>query len=124
MSFLTREAIIAAQDRKYAVVEVPEWGGTVRLRSLDAAQALHQETVVSKRQKGDAKVNPLASILAVSIIDENGAQLFNEKDMHELDKKNPGVLIRLVGELKKLNQLDSTEVGEDVGDSEGTPADS
>ena len=123
MSFLTREAIIAAQDRKFVEVDVPEWGGTVRLRSLDAEQALHQETVIAKRQKGDAKANPLASMLSASIVDGAGAPLFTEKDMHELGKKNPGVLIRLVKAANDLNQLGADTSGDDFpGGSEGTTA--
>ncbi len=120
MSFLNREQIIGAADRQYVEVDVPEWGGTVRLRSLDAEQALHQEVLVKKRNAGDLKINPLAAILSVSIVDASGTPLFNDKDMNELGKKSPAILIRLVKAVNTLNKLE-----EDVsGDSEGTPASS
>ena len=35
MSLLSKEAILAAQDLPSEDVEVPEWGGTVRVRGLD-----------------------------------------------------------------------------------------
>ena len=119
MSFLTRDQIVDAQDRKYVDVEVPEWKGKVRLASLDADQSLKQEALLRRRQAGDANVNPLTSILAASIVGEDGNQLFTEKDLAALGKKSPAVLLRLASEVKKLNKLDQEDV---TGNSEANPS--
>ncbi len=115
---LNREQIIAAADRAFVEIDCPEWGGKVRLRSLDAEQSLHYESVVAKRAKGDLKVNPISAVLAVSIVDEAGVPLFNDKDMHEIGKKHPGVLTRLMHAVGKLNKIEEDA----AGNSEGTPA--
>ena len=115
MPFLNREQIIAAEDRTFVDVDVPEWGGTVRLRSLDADQLLHQESVASKRQKGDLKVNPISHLLSVSLVDDAGRALFSEKDLGELGRKSPGVLMRLVKAVNDLNKFEDATAGNSKG---------
>lgn len=117
MQFLTKQQIIEAQDRRYAEVDVPEWGGKVRLTSLTADQQMKHEQMV---KKGDTKVNPLTSMLAASIVDEKGELIFNEKDMAELGKKSPKVLVRLLAAMKELNKNDEDDK---KGNSEANPTD-
>lgn len=121
--FLTKEQILAAQDRRYAEVDVPEWGGKIRLQSLDADQTLKHERML---KKSDEKNNPLTSMLAASIVDQDGKLLFDEKDLIALGKKSPKVLVRLIDEMKKLNKDEKDEKGEEEdeeGKSEANPAD-
>lgn len=117
-SYLTKDQILAAQDRQYKEVEVKEWGGFVRLQSLDADAALQQEAIGKKREKGDATANPLTSMLAASIVDAQGNTLFTEKDVAALGKKSPAVLVRLINEVKELNKLGDAEEG-NSGASQG-----
>lgn len=107
--YLTREQILAAQDRKYVEVDVPEWGGKVRLQSLSADETLYHEALSKRRQQGDLKVNPLTSMLAASIVDEHGNLLFTEKDLAALGKKSPSALIRLINAVKELNKVEVPE---------------
>jgi hypothetical protein len=101
---LSKEQIIAAQDRRYIEVDVPEWGGKVRLASLDADQSLKHEQMLLKLQKtGDTKSNPLVAMLADSIVNDQGDRVFDAQTMATLGKKNPVALRRLIAAMKKLN---------------------
>lgn len=109
--FLTREQIIAAQDRRFAEVHVPEWNGQVRLASLDADAALKYDALNRKRDAGDLSANPLTFVVARSIVDANGCEVFTDRDMEQLGKKSPAVLARLIMEVKKLNEMEVTPSG-------------
>lgn len=125
MAILKRDQIIGAEDRKYVEVDVPEWNGSVRIRSLDAEQLLAQESVIDKRNKGDKKANPITNLLSMSIVDENGNPLFTEKDMHELARKSHIVLKRIMDAVNKLNGFEKAEKEkeEELGNSNGNPSD-
>lgn len=111
MSFLTKDQIIAAQDRRYKEVEVPEWNGKVRLASFDADQALNHTELMNNRREGKPGPNPISAMLAASIVDESGNRIFTEKDMNELGKKSPTVLSRLVEAVRELNAKEEVDVG-------------
>ncbi len=38
--YLTKDSILKSEDRKYQDIEIPEWGGTVRVQSLTGAERL------------------------------------------------------------------------------------
>lgn len=122
MSFLTKEQIIAAQDRQFREVDVPEWGGKIRLASFDADQALHHSELLRKRSEGKEVPNPISAMLAASIVDEKGNRLFTEKDMAELGKKSPTVLSRLVDAVRELNAKEEVDVGNPQANPEGSPS--
>ena len=56
-ALLSKEAILAAQDVVTELVEVPEWGGSVRVRGLTGAErdAFEGETI--QRNGRDVKTN-------------------------------------------------------------------
>jgi len=101
--FLTKQQITEAQDRKFVEVEVPEWGGTVRLASLNADDAVEQEALVRKSKEGVPAVNPLTTLLAASIVDSEGNRLFSQSELAALGKRSPRILARLVTAVQKLN---------------------
>lgn len=80
MALLTKADIFAAQDLPTRDVEVPEWGGTVRIRALTVAQMEGLQAEFMAAQK-DGLVVPQhwrAKHLALSAVDEKGALLFTE----------------------------------------------
>jgi hypothetical protein len=101
MTHLTRDQILAAQDLKTEDVPVPEWGGTVRLREMSAADI--QDWLDGK--SGDAGADAMASLLAASIVGEDGARLFAMADFAALKAKNGNVLRRLFDVAKRLNGI-------------------
>lgn len=104
MAFLTKQQIAEVQDRKFVDVEVPEWGGSVRIGSLSADDAVEQEALHRKsRDAADGSINPLTSLLAASLVDSEGKRLFTKAELEALGKKSPRILSRLITEVQKLN---------------------
>ncbi|HLE14525.1 MAG TPA: hypothetical protein VI776_07240 [Anaerolineales bacterium] len=89
--YLSREAILAADDLPVEEVEVPEWGGTVRLRAPDAFS--WQEINAQLKDAGLAEVYVIA--LASMLVDEHGQPLFSADQVQALARKNFQVVRRL-----------------------------
>jgi hypothetical protein len=117
MSFLSKDQILAAQDRQYAEVDVPEWGGKVRLSSLTARQSLELDAVTKKFQEGKV-ADPIGPLLVACIVDADGKPIFTKDDLDGLGKKNPAVILRLAEHIKKLNGIAEA----DAGNSEPSPS--
>src|SRR4029078_219786 len=69
---LSADEILAVDDTRYERVPVPEWKGTVRIRSLSAEEV--QEYVESI--DGPAKRNAMVMMMMRSAVDKDGRQLF------------------------------------------------
>ncbi len=91
MGYLTREAILNAQDLPTEAVEAPEWGGSVLVRGMTGAERDAFESSVVSMNGKDARVNTAnirAKMAAMCIVDENGARLFDEADVTALGMKS------------------------------------
>jgi hypothetical protein len=109
--FLTQDAVVSAQDLPYEDVEVPEWGGTVRVVGLDGEKA--QEYVgglVELNAQGQVqKINSsglMLSLLTMSLVNEKYELLFpGEGGKKALGKKSAAVLTRLFEVAQRLSGL-------------------
>ena len=92
---LTREEILNTPDLKIVEVEVPEWGGTVKLQELnaDAGIALQEEMKKIGDAGSQSGIRELALVLCA--IDDEGAPLFKVEDMDALKKKSNRAINRL-----------------------------
>lgn len=95
--YLTAEEILAADDLQTVEVDVPEWGGTVRLRSLTG-----QDAVSFAEQIKDNKKNSGIKVVARCAVKEDGTPLFTEEQVEALTTKNQKALIRVQREALKL----------------------
>ncbi len=93
---LTREAILAADDLRAAYVEVPEWGGQIRVRSLTGTErdALDGERGAALA-RGAIPPNWRTKRVALAIVDEDGKSLFSEKDVAALGRHNGAIIDRI-----------------------------
>ncbi|RQM44751.1 hypothetical protein EHZ19_26985 [Paraburkholderia bannensis] len=102
---LTREMILAARDLESEIVEVPEWGGNVRIGVMSGKVREDLMDVLAERQ-------PLsrfqALMLASTIVDEAGVPMFSADDVEQLRGKNTEVLVRLVEISMRLNKIGQT----------------
>lgn len=95
---LTRDQILSANDLQTRDVQVPEWGGDVRLRQLSALQVTRWRDL----PESDTKY---VALLVSSIVDETGATIFTAEDVDALAQKNirtVELLMRAAFELNKL----------------------
>jgi hypothetical protein len=119
MAFLTRDAIIEADDTEYAVVECPEWGGDVRLKSIKGRQRDAYEQSLIQERGGSRQMNLLnarAKLIVLCAVDEHGALLFTADDLNVLGRKNAKPLDRLFDACRKLAGLSENDVEELTAD--------
>lgn len=98
--FLTADEIFAADDRDFADVEVPEWKGWIRLRSLSAEEALK---FMEQLQDPKTKNQGMVRIIQLCATDESGKLLFAGVDsLQKLRLKNVKVFKKLQDEAMRL----------------------
>jgi hypothetical protein len=107
---LSREAILTANDLKTTDVEVPEWGGKVRVSALTgtARDAFGRSLIGPDGKSSGAGYN--MKLVAVSVVDENGTPLFTLSDVEELGKRSGAALQRVADAADKLNLLTADAV--------------
>ena len=124
--FLTRSAILAAQDTPVRVVEVPEWGGAVRVKTLTAAERDAFESEVVQRNGRDVRTNTRnirARMVALTVVDSGGVPLFSVSDIEALGQKSGKAMDRVwaaASELAGMREEDVQELATNFG---ATPAD-
>jgi hypothetical protein len=121
---LSKSDIIAAQDLQTQDVQVPEWGGSVRVRSLTGTERDAFETclvkVVDGKRVPDME-NLRAKLLAATLVDENGTPLFSVGDvgdLSDLGSKSAAALDRIFGVAQRLNGMAADSVEAAVKNSE------
>ena len=107
MAFLSKNAILAADDYKYGTVSVPEWGGEVRVRGLTA----YEQSIVAKLVTDEKKSEVTLKVVQFGCVDENGERLFSSADVDQLKTKSFSVIQRLGEKILKLTGIgDADEV--------------
>ncbi|MEU8264913.1 hypothetical protein AB0C02_30405 [Micromonospora sp. NPDC048999] len=125
MEFLNRDAILGAEDRSYDVVDCPEWGGAVRIRSITGAQRDAYEQSLIQQRGGNRQMNmrnARAKLIVLCAVDEHGTSLFSEQDVNALGRKNAKPLDRLFDACKVIAGLTEDDVDkltEDFGATQG-----
>jgi hypothetical protein len=121
---LSREEILGADDRKTEDVAVPEWGGSVRVRSMSGKERdAYEAGIVQMRGDGSRKVtleNVRARLVSLTVVGEDGERLFSESDIGKLGEKSAAALERVFDSARKLSGLsdeDVEELAEDFGDA-------
>ena len=113
--FLTKEQILSAQDFKTEEVEVPEWDGKVRVKSLTAKERDRFEAGMIEGRGKDRKTNLenlRARLVAKTVVDEQGNLLFSEKDVDALGEKNAAAIDTVFAVAQRLSKLRPEDVEE------------
>lgn len=113
MALLTREAILGAKDRQFVEVEVPEWGGAVRLGSLTGDQTIELIDIDAKSR--------MTWLIATTVVDSQGRPVFTPEDMKELGARHPEALRRVWRAALALNKMTPEAAEEQRGNSSGEP---
>lgn len=108
MALLTREAILGCDDLPRQEVPVPEWGGSVSVRMMTAAERERWEAFV----QGETRDRIRATLAARTVCDEAGELLFSEADVEALGAKSGPALTRIFAAALKLNRVSKEDVDE------------
>ena len=115
MALLTREEILQADDLPVEDVDVPEWGGTVRVRTLSGAERDRFEGSITEQRGKKIKVkadNIRAKLVALSVVNEKGQPVFDEGDVRQLGKKSAKALDRVFDVAQRLSGISDEDVEE------------
>lgn len=108
MAGLSANQIISADDAKIEAVEVPEWGGTVYIKTLRGTDRDAFEESLSKE-----KDKPFRSrFLVMTLCDERGSLLFKPEQVASLGEKSSLVLNRLFDASWAINYFTPEKVEE------------
>lgn len=124
MAFLTKDQILDAEDRKTEDVEVPEWGGTVRVISLSARErdAFEQSCVKFKGKKREENLDNIrARLSALTMVDVNNERLFTDAEAEALGRKSAAALDRVFMAAQRLNGMTDEDVEELAEGFDETP---
>ncbi|SRR6266540_277712 len=113
--YLTKQQILEAQDRPTKDVEVPEWGGVVRVGTMSGKQRDQYEQLFVRIREGEVDASMRASLCAVCIVDENGKTIFTKEDLEALGEKSGRALGRVFNAATELNVLNDKKAEEIKG---------
>lgn len=108
MAGLTREDILRSVGHAVEPVEVPEWGGTVYLRTLTAGELLALNATAHE-DASTPSPPMIARLLVACLCDESGKRLLTDADAAALESKPAPILYRLYRVAGRLNGLDAVE---------------
>ncbi|QXE85970.1 hypothetical protein KP003_16645 [Geomonas nitrogeniifigens] len=116
---LDKASILAAQDLKREVVDVPEWGegAQVIVGEMSALQRMEYSAAAEAEENKNKPWVALA--LVFMLINEDGERVFSVEDVDFLAKKKQAVLERLFSVGSRLNIVGAA-LGEEVKNSEAS----
>ena len=106
MARLKRDDVVKAQDVPREVIDVPEWGGEMEIRGLNAAAGQRVANAVSEDPDG---VKWRCIAVALSCVDESGALLFDELDVQMLAEKSWAAVLRVSDAILRLSRARQVE---------------
>lgn len=113
-NFLSRDDILAVPLRTLEV-EVPEWGGTVLIREMTAAEVQENGRYLLKpngKPDFSKAVQVPTRMCARQIVDENGERLFGDADISLLMERHGAAISNIA---KAVRELSGMEEGTDYG---------
>lgn len=116
MGLLSKSAILGAADMKHEDVEVPAWGGSVRVRMMSGIERDEFRASIAS-DEGVPVGKFSAALLAATCIDEAGDRLFSMEDMESLQAKSAASIDAPAAVAMRLNGLGAAAVEDAVKNS-------
>ena len=118
MTLLTKDQILNSDDISHQDIDVPEWGGIVRIAAMSAAERDSFEAgMLNSKGKSDPKrlLNFRARFIASCIVDDKGKRLFAASDVLALGKKSAAPVNVVFDACRELNGMTEKDVEEIEG---------
>lgn len=113
MALLTKEQILGQSDLVTEDVDVPEWGGKVRISVMPGwARDEYESLLVSRGRNKGLPPNIRARMLSYCLVDENNSLLFTSADLERLGKKSSIALDRVFEAASRLNRMNESGMEE------------
>lgn len=108
---LSRDSILGASDLPVVPVEVPEWGGTVYVRSITAGERDKFEASVNNGTRQNLE-NFRARFAVLVLCDDAGNRLFSDSDANALSQKSASALQTILSAGMTHNAMRAEDVPE------------
>ena len=110
--FLTLQQIVDADDMDFEVIEVPEWGGKVKLGSMTAGDRdAYEVAIYRSREKGGEEAaleNVRSRLVAAALIEPK----VSKGQVVKLAKKNARIVNQLFDAARRLNGISAEDAAE------------
>lgn len=119
--YLSADQILGADDLRSEDVEVPEWGGVVRVQGMSgASRDKFESSMLNDGMDGVSKDKALdnyrARLAAFCMVDGEGKRLFrSEVEVRRLGEKSADALSRVADVATRLSGLSAGDVEELTG---------
>lgn len=125
MAILSKSDILAASDFATEEVFVPQWGGSVFVRTLSGRERDEFEASTVKMKNGKQEpdmANFRARFVALCVVDDNGQRLFKTRaEIDMLGSKSVAALQLLFNKAQELNSMTEDDVEELTSNFEEAP---
>lgn len=117
---LTREDVLGADDLKREPVDAPEWGGTVWVQELSAADAMEYDVWIFENKEDRASIMKGMNAMMVMLCacNEEGERLFSNTDLAEINSKAPEPVARIARAAFSINKMRDSDYEDEVKNSE------
>lgn len=126
MPLLTRDQIVETDDTQYEDIEVPEWGGSVRVVGMSGSQRDAYEASIIDQRGGERKVvlaNARAKLVQRCLVGEDMRPLFTPDDVRLLGKKSAIALERVFDKARALSGMSERDMEKLVENFDDDPND-
>lgn len=118
-ALLSKDQITQIRALPTEDVEVPEWGGTVRVRSLSAGERDDFEAAVVRTKGKDVQVNRKnlrARLVAMCLVGDDGkTRLLSDEDVVPLSYQSAAAVERVFAVAQRLSGLAPADVEQLAG---------
>lgn len=128
---LTADQILSSSTPRTAYVEVPEWGGTVKVRGMTGKErASYRNSLVGRatqrlragEETGETELELVAfrsneDVVAWCTIDEDGNRIFSDEQVERLGKADPAPIDKVAQKILQLSGMTREGAREIVGES-------
>ena len=111
---LTLDQILNINDIETEEVEIPEWGGSVKVKAMSGAERdKYLKMVMGKDGKPDMQ-KILAKLVIMTVVNEENELMFNNGHMDMLNKKSAKALEKISKVSMRLAGLTQDDIEEAV----------
>lgn len=124
VKFLTASQILEQPTLVTEVLDVPEWGGAVRVKMLSARERDEFEASTVEFKNGQQRpniANLRARLVQLAVVGEDGRRMFTRHDIKTLGELPAAGLQRVfnkVQEMSAISEKDMEEMAEDFDDDQ------
>jgi hypothetical protein len=110
---LTKEQILSANDLPTQVVNVPEWNGSVIVKTMTGLERdSFEESMLKADKKSIAYVGSKSRLCVRCIVDDSGKRIFSDEDAEALGKKSAPAINRIYDVAARINGINKEDIDE------------